>query len=216
MTNQPNRISRRIFTGAAIGSVAALAGASRSLAQGMLPPTAHGPEGPFFPVEFPADSDADLTHIAGRGERAAGQVIEVHGRVLDRLGNPIEGARLQLWQANAAGRYHHPGDVSVQPLDPNFQSYADLRTDRDGNWRIITVKPGAYDSPIGHRTPHIHGRAGNDSTDLTTQMYFSDEAELNAADGLFRRLGSSASTAIAQADTAQPHVYRWTIILDRS
>lgn len=215
MTDQPNRISRRIFTGAAIGSVAALVGTSRGQSQAIVPPTARGPEGPFFPVEFPTDSDGDLTHIAGRSERAAGQVIEVHGRVLDRTGNPIEGARLQLWQANAAGRYHHPGDVSTQPLDPNFQSYADLRTDPDGGWRIVTIKPGAYDSPIGHRTPHIHGRIADGRTNLTTQMYFSDEAELNAADGLFRRLGRDAPTAIAEADAAQPHIYHWTVVLDR-
>ena len=216
MTVQKNRISRRNFTGAALGSVATLAGCSRGMAQDMMTPTAGGPEGPFFPVDFPTDSDADLTQINGRAERAAGQVIEVHGRVLNRLGNPIEGARLRLWQANAAGRYHHPGDISTAPLDPNFQSYADLRTGTDGAWRITTIKPGGYDSPIGHRTPHIHGRIADEVRELTTQMYFSDETELNAEDGLFRDLGALAPTAIAEADSASPNIYRWTIILDRT
>ena len=69
--------------------------------------------GPFYPVGHPADSDVDLTWVKGRDARAAGQVIEISGRVYDVKGNPLPGARLELWQANAAGRYDHPSDIST-------------------------------------------------------------------------------------------------------
>ena len=88
--------------------------------------------------------------------RARGTIIEVSGRVLDRHGHPVNGARLELWQCNAAGRYAHAADVSTAPLDLDFQGYAALRTDASGAWRIVTVKPGGYDPPIGHRPPHLH------------------------------------------------------------
>jgi len=66
------------------------------------------------------------------------------GRVLNRNGQPIQGARMEIWQANARGRYTHPGDVNPAPLDPNFEGFAVLTTDAEGRYRMKTVKPGAY------------------------------------------------------------------------
>ena len=212
MRDLDKTMTRRRFAGLALGS-AAIAAGGRVLAQTTLTPTADATSGPFFPATLPADSDADLTRVAGRAGRAAGRVIEVRGRVLDRHGNPMPRTRVELWQANAAGRYDHPDEQSEQPLDPDFQSYADLVTDADGGWRIVTVKPGAYDSPIGRRTPHIHYKVDGPNKELFTQMYFSDEADANAVDGLYRELGELAPTAVANADAAQPDVYNWDIVL---
>jgi len=140
--------------------------------------------GPFYPDRLPADQDADLTVVAGRAGRAYGQVLYLSGRVLDARGKPLPGARLELWQANAHGRYIHSGDGdSSGPLDPNFQGYASLRADGDGRYRIKTIKPAPYSG----RTAHLHFIIATGGTRLTTQMFFEGEA-LNQRDGLYRAL----------------------------
>jgi protocatechuate 3,4-dioxygenase, beta subunit len=75
--------------------------------------------GPFYPVEKPSETDPDLTRVLGRTERARGEIMEVTGRVLTEEGAPIPGAKIEIWQANAAGRYHHHADDNLRaPLDP--------------------------------------------------------------------------------------------------
>ena len=207
MTSQPFHISRRAFAG---GAVALLAG-GRALASSAPAQTAESPFGPFYPVVQPMDADADLTRVAGRSGRAKGQVIEVSGRVLDRFGKPIEGAKLELWQANAAGRYDHANDPATAPLDPDFQGYASLVTGVDGAWKITTIKPAAYNSPIGMRTPHIHFDISGRTHRLPAQMYFADEPALNAADELFKDLGEGAPTSVAAR--VADHAYRWDVVL---
>ena len=91
---------------------------------------------------------------------------------------------LELWQANAFGRYVHPADSdSSGPLDPDFQGYGTLRAGNDGQFRIKTIKPPPYSG----RTPHIHFIVANGRTRLTTQMFFEGEAG-NERDGLYRYL----------------------------
>jgi protocatechuate 3,4-dioxygenase beta subunit len=148
-------LSRRRFAGAALTAAGLIA--TGGIARAAVPAqTADDPMGPFYPVLRPGGDDFDMTMIRGNSARALGRVIEVTGRVLDRKGNPVGGAELELWQCNAAGRYAHPGDIATAPLDPNFQGFAKLMTGPSGEWRVITIKPSGYDSPIGHRTPHIH------------------------------------------------------------
>ena len=197
--------SRRGFA----GGIATALVAGRAAAQPAL--TGESPLGPFYPIAHGRDADADLTRIAGRSGRAKGQVIEVGGRVLDRFGKPVEGARIELWQANAAGRYDHPNDPAVMPLDPDFQGYAKLVTGADGAWRITTIRPAAYDSPIGTRPPHIHFDVSGRTHRLPAQMYFPEDAEANAADLLYTQLGASALTSVATL--AADHRYRWDIVL---
>ncbi|HEX9571584.1 MAG TPA: intradiol ring-cleavage dioxygenase [Burkholderiales bacterium] len=140
--------------------------------------------GPFYPDRLPAERDADLTVIAGHPGRAAGQVLYLAGRVLDTRGKPLPGAHLELWQANAHGRYIHSGDGDASgPLDPNFQGYASLRADAEGRYRIKTVKPAPYSG----RTAHLHFNVDARGGKLTTQMFFEGE-RLNERDGLYRAL----------------------------
>ena len=206
-----DRMTRRIFAGASIAAVG-LAVAARGIAK-ELALTAESPMGPFFPLTMPPDSDADLTQLKGHAKRASGTIIEVRGRVLDRHGNPISGARLDLWQANAAGRYAHPADVATAPLDPNFQGFASIVSDSKGDWRIVTVKPGGYDSPIGHRPPHIHFDIRGKTHRNVAQLYFAEEAEANVRDRLYQALGAEASTSVAKRDPGQPNLYRWDVVL---
>ena len=199
-------VSRRAF---GIGALAGVAAAPAALA---APPiTAESPIGPFFPVSYRGERDADLTHIAGHASRARGQVIQITGRVLDRLGKPVSGAQVKLWQANAAGRYAHPQDPAVMPLDPDFQGYADLVTGADGSWSLTTVKPGSYDSPIGRRPSHIHFDVSGREARTILQLYFPEDAPANAVDPLYKQLGSDAPTSVASA--LGDWRYGWDIVL---
>lgn len=202
-------MSRRVFTGSALAATALIAG--RSKAQQALAPTAESPIGPFYPVDRLAEDDADLTWLKGHSTRALGDIVEVTGRVLDRRGNPVSGARLELWQANAAGRYAHANDISKMPLDPNFQGFASLKTGSSGEWRATTVKPAGYDSPIGKRPPHIHFDVQGGKQRLLAQMYFPEDEAWNRTDRLYSALGDQAATSVAKAAAAGK--YRWDIIL---
>ena len=166
-----------------IGGIAAFAAAAAPAARAAdCLATPAGPEGPFYPVTF-AEADADLTRVAGGG-RAEGALIEVTGRVTDRRCRAIAGVTIDVWQANAAGRYAHPRDAgNPRPLDPGFQSQARLVTDADGEYRFLSIMPGAYPATSSWwRPPHIHYRLSlGDSEQLTTQLYFAGQ-ELNADD----------------------------------
>jgi protocatechuate 3,4-dioxygenase beta subunit len=122
--------------------------------------------------------DDDLT--VGAGGEALGQRIVVAGRVLDSDGRPVPDTLVEVWQANAAGRYQHEGDQHPAPLDPNFTGVGRCMTDDEGRYRFITIKPGAYpwrNHPNAWRAAHIHfslfGRAFPQR--LVTQMYFPNE-----------------------------------------
>lgn len=157
-----------------------------------LVPTPQQTPGPFYPDILPRESDADLVSIAG-GPPAAGDVIVVEGRVLGTDGRPVVGASLELWQANAYGRYSHSADRSNVPLDPNFQGYGVVRTDADGRYRFRTIQPGAYTG----RTRHLHFYATGPGFERTPmQMYFAGNPG-NEVDFLWRSLtGPAARDAV--------------------
>lgn len=200
-----------VVGGAALTSLAASA-RSQTLAA-----TSSQDLGPFYPIIRPADHDTDLTRIKGRSGTAAGQPINVLGRIVDARGNPIRGARVELWQCNAAGRYNHPGDrANPAALDPNFQGFARLATDADGEFKFRSIKPKDYDTPIGRRTPHIHFSIDGHRERLVTQMYFPGEP-LNDGDFLLRN-ASPRESVIAEAidglsSDPQALAYRWTVVL---
>ena len=172
---------------------------------------------PFFPIVQPADHDADLTRVKGRSGVAAGQPIQVLGRIVDQHGSPIANAQVEIWQCNAAGRYAHPGDLAnPAALDPNFQGYARLATDRDGQFKFRSVKPKDYDTPIGRRTPHIHFDIAGHRERLVTQMYFPNEP-LNDIDFLLKNASPKESVIAESIDRLsvdpQALAFRWTVVL---
>ena len=205
-------VTRRHF---AIGA-AAVASASAAKSATLIP-TSSQDLGPFYPIVRPADHDADLTRIKGRRGTAMGQPINVIGRIVDLHGNPVRGASLDIWQCNAAGRYAHPGDTAnPAALDPNFQGFARLASDRDGQFKFRSVKPKDYDTPIGRRTPHIHFSIDGHSERLVTQMYFPGEP-LNDIDFLLKN-ASPKESVIAEAidrlsGDPQALAFRWTVVL---
>ena len=195
---------------------AAVAGVSAARAQNLVATSAQD-LGPFYPVLQPADHDADLTRLKGRKGTAIGQPIQVMGRVVDLRGNPIRNAQVELWQCNAAGRYDHPGDrANPAELDPNFQGFARLATDRDGQFRFRSIKPKDYDTPIGRRTPHIHFDVRGLRERLVTQMYFPGEP-LNDSDFLLKNAEPKQSVIAEAIDrlSADPDAlaFRWNVVL---
>ncbi len=149
-----------------------------------LVPTPRQMAGPFYPLEFPLDQDSDLVTVQGRNGIAHGEVTNIGGRVLDARGEPMAGVRIEIWQVNGYGRYHHEADGSDKPLDPNYQCYGTVVTGGDGAYRFRTVRPLPYPG----RAPHIHFALSRpDFGGFTTQMYVAGAPE-NERDFLLSRI----------------------------
>lgn len=189
--SQSSKISRRSILAAGAGIAAGAV--SASVLGGTPGPTPSNPEGPFYPKHSQLDRDTDLTRIEGREGRAQGQVIRVTGRVLDENGEPVEGALVDIWQANTYGRYHHEDDPATAPVDPDFQGWGMVKTGPDGHFAFTTIKPGAYNVQSGwDRPPHIHFKVSRRGYhELITQMYFANEP-LNERDRLFLSVEENA------------------------
>ena len=149
-----------------------------------LPQTLADTRGPAFGHMALGDSDHDLIiNYASTGLGAIGERIVVAGKVLDESGKPVPNALIEVWQANAGGRYRHKNDTYLAPLDPNFGGCGRCLTDQEGNYIFRTIKPGAYPWPNGGndwRPAHIHfsifGQAF--AQRLMTQMYFEGDPHI--------------------------------------
>jgi protocatechuate 3,4-dioxygenase beta subunit len=131
--------------------------------------------GPTFSRSFTKESEADLT-TWGKSDPLGEKMILV-GRVLDEDGKPVRNSLLELWQCNSSGRYAHPVDQHNAPLDPNFLGQGKVLTGDNGEYRFVTIKPGAYpwrNHPWAWRPAHIHlSLFGNAySQRIITQMFF--------------------------------------------
>jgi protocatechuate 3,4-dioxygenase beta subunit len=176
--NKNRTLDRRdvLQIAAFFGAMGALSPVKLALAQSARARTPDQILGPFYPVAKTPDSVGDLTHLPGRPGRAEGQVLNVMGRVLNIKGEPVSGAKLEVWQANTYGRYTHPADTNPAQLDPNFDGFAVLKSDAEGRYKFKTIKPGAYPAGPGIvRPPHIHFRLSGHDDELVTQLYFDGE-----------------------------------------
>lgn len=188
-----NQMQRRRLITAMVA--AGLSPWQRLLAENeLLPVTPSDAEGPFYPIEIPRDSDNDLLRVLGMSDVSPGQLAYVHGRVVDRRGAPIDGARVEIWQCDQGGVYHHPGD-SGSP-DRRFQGFGAMVTDRAGSYHFRTLRPVPYTG----RTPHIHYRVIAPGFDrLTTQLYVAEEAKRNIRDALYNRHSSEEQALVTSA-----------------
>jgi protocatechuate 3,4-dioxygenase beta subunit len=169
MTSLPSFSRRRLLPrAAALVAVAAFPVARLAGAQGRtLEPTPPDAEGPFYPTRIPVDADADLTRVAGRTQPARGVTLALSGRVLGTDGRPLSGAKVELWQCDVNGRYHHVG-ASGDGGDENFQGYGVIETDAQGRFAFRTIRPVPYSG----RPPHLHFKIAHRSArPLTTQIY---------------------------------------------
>ena len=187
--------SRRALLVRSAGLIAATAAPAWLMparAQGTaLRPTPSQTEGPYYPVRFPADTDADLLRT-GTALYGKGQAAWVTGTVTDTRGTPLAGGVIEIWQCDQDGHYHHPGDGDR--ADPAFQGFGQVTLGRDGRYRFRTLRPAPYSG----RTPHIHVKVRLDGeTLLTTQFYVQGDPG-NARDFLWRRLDAQAQAALTR------------------
>jgi len=178
--------------------------------------------GPVYGHERIGPNDNDLTKQHA-GEPLGERMI-LSGRVLDEAGRPVPNTLVEIWQANACGRYPHPQDQHDAPLDPNFTGYGRTATDSEGRYRFVTIKPGAYPWRNHHnawRPQHIHFSLFGASfmTRLVTQMYFPGDPLL-PHDPIFNCVTDQRSRdgMISQFDfeSTIPEFalgYKWDIIL---
>jgi protocatechuate 3,4-dioxygenase beta subunit len=188
----PGRIHRRIHRRTLIAGASAIAaGLAAPAAARQLMHTPRQTEGPFYPDRMPPDIDADLLRVPGRKPYTKGQVAHVRGRVLGPAGQPLTGIKVEIWQCDAGGRYHHTGDGGR--ADRDFQGYGHVITGRDGVYAFRTLRPVEYPG----RTPHIHFKLSRARRDLlTTQMYVAGDPG-NLGDSLFQSLGAAGQRALS-------------------
>jgi protocatechuate 3,4-dioxygenase, beta subunit len=199
----PRRHSLRLIAAAAIGLPALhLRAATRR-------PTPAQSEGPFYPEQLPADSDADL--LANGGLRyAKGEPAWVEGTLTDTEGRVLEGAAIEIWQCDQNGHYHHRRDGGQ--ADPAFQGFGRISVDAQGRWRFRTLKPAPYSG----RTPHIHAKIKRGTRELlTTQLYVEGDPG-NARDGLWRRLSAEDRALVTAPYTsgADGLVARYALVVE--
>ena len=188
----------------------------------LLPHTLSEVTGPVYGDDRIGELDHDLTRQHD-GE-PIGERIILHGRVLDGDGRPVRNTLVEVWQANAAGRYKHVVDGHPAPLDPNFTGAGRCLTDDDGGYRFITLKPGAYpwpNHPNAWRAQHVHFSLFGPAfaTRLVTQMYFPGDP-LCALDPIYQsvvdprareRLVATYDHDVTEAEWCTG--YRWDIVL---
>jgi protocatechuate 3,4-dioxygenase beta subunit len=187
-----------------------------------IPEELHALRGPVFGEDVLGELDNDLTR-QHEGE-PLGERIIVHGRVLGDDGRPIRGALVEVWQANASGRYKHEVDQHPAPLDPNFSGAGRCVTGDDGSYRFITIKPGSYpwgNHPNAWRPAHMHfsifGRMFMQR--LVTQMYFPGDP-LFRFDPIFNSVRDPKSRELmisrfdlARTEPAWALAYEWDVVL---
>lgn len=167
--------------------------------------------GPFFHLALDRKEWADLTRGNPMGER-----IVVEGRVVDGDGTPVGDACLELWQANAAGRYAHPDDTRTEvPLDPRFRGFGRVSTDVDGRFRVTTIRPG----PVPGRgnalqAPHIAVAlfARGLLKPLYTRIYFAGDPA-NEADPVLQTIDDRDRRATLLATRDGPEIWRFDIVM---
>jgi len=169
-----------------------------------------------------APADADLT--AQHDGEPLGERIFLTGQVLDSDGKPVRDTLVEVWQANAAGRYADPGDDHRAPLDPNFTGAGRCLTDSDGRYRFVTIKPGAYPWGNHHnawRPAHIHFSVFGPElgSRLVTQMYFPGDP-LQPLDPILQAIpeqrGRDLLVCALDLELTEPEWalgYRWDIVL---
>ncbi|MDE0767890.1 MAG: protocatechuate 3,4-dioxygenase subunit beta, partial [Opitutaceae bacterium] len=189
----------------------------------IVPQTITETTGPQFDQRSLSENSNDLTKNGRINGEPIGERLIIAGRVLDENGAPVSKSMVEIWQANAAGRYVDRQDEHNAPIDPNFLGSGRTLTDKDGWYRFTTIRPGAYpwgNHPNAWRPQHIHFSlfGPNIMTRLVTQMYFEGDP-LIAFDPIYqgppeaRRNRMVANFSMELTEEFYALAYRWDIVL---
>jgi protocatechuate 3,4-dioxygenase alpha subunit len=168
--------------------------------------------GPYFHVGFDGKNLTDLVHASAG--TASGEAIAVAGLVRDGDGAPIPDAVLEIWQANAKGRYAHPEDLQNTPLDPHFKGFGRVPTDAKGQFAFRTIKPGAVPGlDAAKQAPHLNITLfmRGQLMHLHTRLYFADEPA-NASDPVLNLIEPARRKTLL-AEPTGTGAYRWDIVM---
>lgn len=193
-------ISRRMFLGsAALGVAGSAAFFTPGVFAEHLVQTPAQTEGPFYPDKLPLDTDNDLIVISDSITPAVGAITRLSGRILDKRGEPIRNATVEIWQVDNNGAYLHSGSVNKDKRDPNFQGFGRFVTSSTGQYSFRTIKPVLYP---GRQAPHIHflvQAKGHDK--FTTQCYIKGHPG-NASDFVLKEIRDPKARASVIIDFA--------------
>lgn len=150
------------------------------------------------------------------GEGVSGERVTIQGRIFDGDGIPVTDAVVEIWQANAHGKYDHPEDTQNKPLEPGFRGYGRVPVSADGVFRLVTIKPGPVPGPTGkEQAPHLaisifmRGLLKR----LVTRMYFPDDAR-NGSDPVLNLVEPARrSTLVAKKTAGSPGTLEWNVVL---
>jgi protocatechuate 3,4-dioxygenase, alpha subunit len=167
--------------------------------------------GPFFKIGFEWLHRDNMV-----GEGVSGERVTIQGRVLDGDGVPVPDAILEIWQANAHGKYDHPEDTQDKPLEPGFKGYGRVPTTAEGVFRFATIKPGPVPGPNGkEQAPHLVVSVFMRGVlrRMVTRMYFPDDAR-NSGDQILNLVEAGRrSTLIAKKTAGGPGILEWNVVL---
>ncbi len=170
--------------------------------------------GPYFKIGLQWLNRDNLV-----GEGVSGERVTIQGRVFDGDGVPVPDAILEIWQANAHGKYDHPEDTQDKPLEPGFKGYGRIPTDKQGVFRIATIKPGPVPGPDGkEQAPHLVVSVFMRGLErrLVTRIYFPDEPR-NTVDFILNLVEPARrSTLIAKKTAGGPGTLEWNVVLQGS
>lgn len=183
-------LNRRSIFRYTFGGIALSLFPSRLLAAIRTPSATEGPYYPEPGMRF-RDADNDLVRIKGVDRNAGGKIVTLQGRVLDEKGQPVENARVEIWQCDVNGRYLHTAEAGKKPRDAAFQGFGYVVTGRDGKYAFRTIRPVSYPS----RAPHIHVKVISGGRELTTQFYIAGEPQ-NLNDWLYGRMSKPERAAV--------------------
>ena len=179
--------------------------------------TPRATEGPYYPDHLPLDQDNDLVTIKD-GKTAEGVITNFGGRLLNADGKPIDGAVIELWQADNNGCYiHSNGTQRGKVRDDKFQGYGKIETNEKGEYRFRTIKPGLYTG----RTLHWHVRVKQGSKNMLTTQLFIAGVPQNDRDGILKRMGTDEQrlSVIREFKPAAPGgelVGTWDIVVGKT
>ena len=170
--------------------------------------------GPYFKIGLKQLNSDNLV-----GDGVSGERVTIQGRVIDGDGLPVPDAVLELWQANAHGKYAHPEDTQNKPLEPGFKGYGRVPTSPEGTFRFTTIKPGPVPGPNGkEQAPHLvlsvfmRGLMRR----LVTRIYFPDDPR-NANDLILNMVEPARrSTLVAKQAAGGPGALEWNVVLQGS
>lgn len=169
--------------------------------------------GPYYPLAQPSTADGRLWR--GAGTAAGVRLLRLDGQVLDIGGNLVEGAAVELWHADPAGRYRHPSAPQADTVLDGFTGYGRVVTAADGRFNFDSLVPGRYTDGDVMRAPHLHLQITGRCDRLVTQVFLSGHAD-NAADRWYQALAHPERllAEVLSDDAAGLHL-RWTAVLSR-